>query len=204
MIILHVKNNHLACIHNQLACTHIYVACTYNFLACIHNYLEYIYIIILHVCIIHLHVYIIILHVYIIILHVYINILYVYTIILHVYINILQVYMYMILLHEDVVAWNRLPHYWPIGHRWISITRASNGERWWFLMQIVAYWWFETSRSRCSCHFAVPKRLLMASETENDWPLLLTWLNLNPTMNKQSHVQESVRWNYCWSLRMDK
>ena len=46
------------------------------------------------------------------------------------------------------------------------------------------------------------------------WPLLLTWFNFNPSMDKQLHAQNSVWWNYLsipklqrlhrWSLGMDK
>ena len=46
------------------------------------------------------------------------------------------------------------------------------------------------------------------------WPLLLTWFNFNPSMDKLLHAQKSVGWNYlsipklqrlhCWNLGLDK
>ena len=46
------------------------------------------------------------------------------------------------------------------------------------------------------------------------WPLLLTWFNFNPSMDKQLHIQQRMGWNYLsipklqrcnrWSLRIDK
>ena len=46
------------------------------------------------------------------------------------------------------------------------------------------------------------------------WPLLLTWFNFNPIMDKSLHAQKSAGWNnlsipklqrlHRWSLGMDK
>ena len=32
--------------------------------------------------------------------------------------------------------------------------------------------------------------------SSHQWPLLLTWFNFNPSMDKESDAQESVEWNY--------
>ena len=50
--------------------------------------------------------------------------------------------------------------------------------------------------------------------SHNYGPLLLTWTNFNPSMDKQSYIQSNVEWNYMfipkfqqcnrWSLGMDK
>ena len=38
--------------------------------------------------------------------------------------------------HDDVINWKQFPRYWPFAggiHRWISLTKASDAERWCFL-----------------------------------------------------------------------
>ena len=39
-------------------------------------------------------------------------------------------------------------------------------------------------------------RLLYASVKIHQGPLLLTWFNFNPDMDKQSHGQQSMGWNH--------
>ena len=49
---------------------------------------------------------------------------------------------------------------------------------------------------------------------DEQWPLLVTWIKFNPSMDNQSYAQKSVEWNYLsipklqrlhpWSLGMDK
>ena len=44
----------------------------------------------------------------------------------------------MMWIHDDVIIWKELPHYWPFvrgitGHRWIPLTKASGAELWCFL-----------------------------------------------------------------------
>ena len=35
--------------------------------------------------------------------------------------------------HNDVMKWKHFPRYWPFGHRWIPLTKASDTELWCFL-----------------------------------------------------------------------
>ena len=77
----------------------------------------------------------------------------------------LNSYCWSYVIHDDIIKWKHFLRYWPLcgvftGHRWISLTKASDAEVWHFLdlglnkrLSKQSWgWWFETPSLPLWCH----------------------------------------------------
>ena len=95
--------------------------------------------------------------------------------------------------HDDVIKWKIFRVTGPLwgeftGHRWIPLTKASDAELWCFLWSGTEQTVEQTTETPlCSLWRHCNDRLKSACTSHNFnylWPLLLTWFNFNPSMDK--------------------